>query len=135
MKLQGRNLALNMRGDDVALLQTELRQLDLQIADPPGLFGSTTLLAVRRFQAEHDIPVTGIVDARTAALINQAIEVQPRETWLVQGRLLRGDGTPPPRSGVRAFEKQLRRDIPLGEAAPDAAGAYRITYVIPQEAT
>ncbi|MGH9311292.1 MAG: peptidoglycan-binding protein, partial [Vicinamibacterales bacterium] len=133
MNLQGRNLELNLRGDDVALLQTELRQLDFQIADPPGLFGSTTLLSVRRFQAEHDVPVTGIVDARTAALINQAIEVQPRETWLVQGRLLRADGTPPPRSRVRAFEKQLRRDIPLGEAVPDAAGIYRIAYVIPQE--
>ncbi len=56
MNLQGRNLALNMRGDDVALLQTELRQLDLQIADPPGLFGSTTLLAVQRFQADTRSP-------------------------------------------------------------------------------
>ena len=133
MILQGRNLALNMRGDDVALLQTELRQLDLQIADPPGLFGSTTLLAVRRFQAEHDVPVTGIVDARTARLINQAIDPQPRETWLVQGRLLRADGTAVPRSRVRALEKLLRRETQLGEAVPDAGGAYRVTYPIPRD--
>ncbi|MCK6499885.1 MAG: peptidoglycan-binding protein, partial [Nitrospira sp.] len=94
MKLQGRNLELHLRGDDVALLQSELRQLGIPIADPTGIFGSTTLLAVQRFQTEHRLPVTGIVDARTARLINQAIAALGRERWRVAGRVLQPDGSP-----------------------------------------
>lgn len=67
MKLQGRKLELMHHGDDVALLHTELRALDFEIADPPDVFGSTTLLAVRRFQSDHHLPVTGIVDAAPPA--------------------------------------------------------------------
>jgi hypothetical protein len=132
MDLQGRNLALTSRGDDVALLQAELRQLDFEIADPPGLFGSTTQLAVRHFQTAQGLRVSGVVDARTARRINQAIEVRPRDTWLVQGRLLRVDGRPQARSRVQALEKQLRREATLGDAVPDSTGAYRIAYPIPR---
>ena len=131
MNLQGRNLEINMRGDDVALLQSELRQLGSQIADPPGMFGSTTLLAVERFQTERGIAVTGIVDARTARLINQAVAATERETWRVSGRLLQADGTAVRGAVVRAFEKHLRREERLGEATPSAAGDYRIDYAVP----
>ncbi|MBL8425766.1 MAG: peptidoglycan-binding protein [Candidatus Accumulibacter phosphatis] len=131
MKLQGRKLELMHHGDDVALLHAELRALDFEIADPPDVFGSTTLLAVRRFQSDHHLPVTGIVDARTARLINQAVDALPRPTWRVQGRLLRSDGQAMASARVRAFEKRLRRDAVLGEGATDATGAYGIDYPIP----
>lgn len=131
MKLLERNLETNHRGDDVALLQTELRQLAFQIVDPPGLFWSTTLLAVRRFQADQGLPVTGIVDARTARRINQEVDALPRQTWRVQGHVLRPDGQAVAASRVRVFEKRLRRDAVLGESTTDEAGAYGVDYPIP----
>lgn len=131
MKLQGRNLELHLRGDDVALLQSELRQLGIPIADPTGIFGSTTLLAVQRFQTEHRLPVTGIVDARTARLINQAIAALGRERWRVAGRVLQPDGSPVTGARVRAFEKHLRREDRLGEATTERNGRYQIDYAAP----
>ena len=73
MKLQGRNLEPNLRGDDVKLLQSELRMLKLktQIVDPEGFFGSTTFLAVQEFQQLHGLEATGIVDEGTATINQQ----------------------------------------------------------------
>ena len=131
MKLQGRNLELNQRGDDVSLLHAELRQLSFQITDPPGFFGSTTLLAVQRFQTDRRLPVTGVVDARTARRINQEVDALPRQTWRVQGQVRRPDGQAVAASRVRVFEKRLRRDTVLGEGTTDATGAYGVDYPIP----
>ncbi len=46
MELQGRNLRLNMRGEDVKLLQEELDKLGHPTgSDTPGRFGRDTLPA------------------------------------------------------------------------------------------
>lgn len=66
MKLQDRNLNIRMRGEDVELLQQELRQLDFVIKDEAGYFGSSTRRAVERFQEENNLEMKGVVDERTA---------------------------------------------------------------------
>ena len=135
MNLQGRNLVPNLRGSDVALLHTELAQLNLatRIVDPPGFFGSTTYLAVQEFQRRHDLPVTGVVDERTARLINRAVDALPRDRWQVRGRVLRVDGQAVPRARVRLFEKHLRRESPLGDDGSDTQGHYDISYPVPAD--
>lgn len=137
MKLRGRNLAPNMRGGDIGLLQSELKQLKLQtaIADTDGFFGSTTFLAVQEFQRTHNLTVTGIVDERTARMINRAVDASPRETWVIKGSVLQPDSDPVPKTRVRAFEKSLRSEKLLGEAFADGRGQYGINYPVPESTT
>ena len=70
MNLQGRNLSIQLQGDDVKLLQNELHQLHLVIDDPVGFFGTATRDAVLEFQRIRGISPTGIVDEDTARRIN-----------------------------------------------------------------
>jgi peptidoglycan hydrolase-like protein with peptidoglycan-binding domain len=130
MKLQGRNLEPNLRGDDVKLLQSELRQLKLktQIVDPEGFFGSTTFLAVQEFQKLHGLEVTGIVDQQTALLINAEVDEIGTEVFIVRGEVRRSDGDPMRGAIVRALRKGLRKDDLLGQATTATAGDYNIEY-------
>ena len=130
MKLQSRDLALRMRGDDVALLQRELRQLRFTI-DRAELttkrFGTTTRDAVQRFQREHDLEVTGVVDEATARQINAVIDAlggtPTTRAFAVHGTILNPDGTPVPRATIKAFDTGLRSETPLGEATTEPTGS------------
>jgi peptidoglycan hydrolase-like protein with peptidoglycan-binding domain len=101
MNLQGRNLYLRMRGEDVKLLQSELRQLGFSIGDEEGYFGKATRRAVLKFQEEQGLEPTGKVEERTAEVINTAVatlQPEPRpedrvEPLTVTGRVLQ-DGEP-----------------------------------------
>ncbi len=130
MKLQGRNLEPNFRGDDVKLLQSELRQLKLktQIVDPEGFFGSTTFLAVQEFQNLHRLEVTGTVDQETARLINREVDESVAEMFIVRGEVRRSDGDPMRGVIVRALRKRLRKDDLIGQATTSATGDYNIEY-------
>ena len=130
MNLQGRNLEPNLRGDDVKLLQSELRQLKLrtQIVDQEGFFGSTTFLAVQEFQRLHGLEATGIVDQRTAELINKDVDELGAASFVVRGEVSQAHGEPLRGSIVRLLRKGLRNDEPLGQATTSPAGAYSIEY-------
>ena len=133
MILQGRNLELNMRGDDVSLLQDELRQLDFDIDESEASFGTTTLLAVETFQRQHDLRVNGVVDAITARAINLAVDTLSGNLYLVKGTIVRVDGSPVVRARVALHERKLRSEESLGESTSDGQGAFEITYPQPQE--
>ncbi|MFN0088301.1 MAG: neuraminidase-like domain-containing protein [Blastocatellia bacterium] len=130
MKLQGRSLEPNMRGEDVKLLQTELRRLRLktQIVDPEGFFGSTTFLAVQEFQRNHGLEATGIVEEKTARLINQEVDEIGAERFMVRGEVREADGDPLRAVVVTVFRKGLRADELLGQATTAAMGDYSIEY-------
>ena len=130
MNLQGRNLEPNLRGDDVKLLQSELRLLKLktQIVDQDGFFGSTTFLAVQEFQQLHGLAATGIVDERTATLINQAVGEAGTERFVVRGHVRQANGEPVRNVTVRLFRKGLRKDTPLGQTKVSPAGDYSLEY-------
>jgi hypothetical protein len=51
--------------------------------------------------------------------------------WVVQGTVRAADGTPQSRVRVVAFNKDLRKDLQLGEATTDGAGAYQVKYQPP----
>ena len=70
MKLQGRPLSLNADGQDVQLLQKELRLIGFVIDDKEGVFGKSTLEAVVSFQTKRGLKVTGVVDDVIAKQIN-----------------------------------------------------------------
>ena len=130
MNLRGRDLAPNVRGADVTLLQSELRQLKLntQIVDPDGFFGSTTFLAVQEFQRLHGMEATGIVDRKTAQLINKGIDDSGGGQFVVRGEVRQADGSPIRDAAITLFRKGIRRDERLGHATTAALGDYGIEY-------
>jgi peptidoglycan hydrolase-like protein with peptidoglycan-binding domain len=50
---------------DTTILQQRLNALGYPVGTPDGDFGPTTTGAVKQFQTDHKLPVTGIVDAAT----------------------------------------------------------------------
>ncbi len=130
MNLQGRNLEPNLRGDDVKLLQSELRQLKLktQIVDQEGFYGSTTFLAVQEFQRLNGLNANGIVDERTAAAINRAVDEAGAPRFVVRGDVVQQNGDAAAGVVVRLLRKGLRKEDPLGQATTLANGNYSIEY-------
>ncbi len=62
MKPDARNISVNMRGEDVKLLQKRLSKLGFSIEDKDGFFGKTTRRAVLEIQKKDGIKATGIVE-------------------------------------------------------------------------
>src|SRR5713101_5864106 len=76
MRLSRRNLRLELTGDDIRLLQSELIELGLPIPKAEqdrAAFLQGTYEAVVRFQREHTLKPTGVVNAETARAINAAV--------------------------------------------------------------
>jgi peptidoglycan hydrolase-like protein with peptidoglycan-binding domain len=134
MNLQGRNLSPRMSGADVALLQSELRQLGYAIAEAETsaqVYGATTQQAVREFQRTHGLDPTGIVDERTAARINAQVDAQrpppepepgprpePEPTpepppFVVRGIVQSAGGKPFAAGLVRAYDVDMRSEEDL----------------------
>jgi peptidoglycan hydrolase-like protein with peptidoglycan-binding domain len=135
MDLQGRNLKIKTRGDDVRLLHTELRKLGYRISTQDyskHYFGVATQKVVRDFQEKHDLEQNGIVDEHTAKAINKAVdalEAQPSE-FIVKGYVKSDDQQPFSGVMVKAFDKDLRHEELLGEAVTDSKGLYKISYTV-----
>src|SRR6266487_641450 len=135
MQLQGRTLSIEMRGDDVALLQRELGLLGFTIPAveiEQQLFDQGTQQAVLVFQRQHlqqGLEASGVVDERTAAAVNAEVDALPPRQFGVRGQVHQTDGTPAAGLVVRAFDEDPQHgEILLGEAASSAGGAYAIAY-------
>jgi len=128
MNLQGRDLKLDLSGDDVRLLHSELAQLGLAVPDAERLrafFGPGTRDAVINFQTAKRLPITGVVDAATASAINQEVDAT---TSTVVGTVTSPSGKPLAGLVVRASDVDLRSEQSLGEVVTDEAGHYEIRY-------
>lgn len=67
-KLQQGSIGLEVLG-----VQQRLKLLNIFNVQPDGVFGSRTLEAVKAFQRQKGLPVTGIVDAKFYAALDNAI--------------------------------------------------------------
>ena len=124
-----RELKVNMSGDDVATLQSELAQLGLTVlADEvqKRRFGKGTQEAVKKFQVEHGLQPNGVVDQRTADEINAAVAAAQAKTLVISGHVRKADGAAVAGSLVRAFE--VASGSVLGEARTGADGSYRLQW-------
>jgi peptidoglycan hydrolase-like protein with peptidoglycan-binding domain len=54
---------------DTTIVQQRLNVLGYDVGQPDGSFGPTTTAAVKQFQTDHKLPVTGVVDAATWAAL------------------------------------------------------------------
>lgn len=130
MKLQGRELKINLSGEDVRLLHRELATLGLPIPDQErreGVFGEGTLKAVTRFQKERGMEPTGVVDAEMAGAINAAVDAA---TFTVEGKVASRFRAGVGGLRVEIVDKNVGMDVPLSEAMTDDSGAYRRTFTI-----
>ena len=57
-------------GPAIAAVQSVLQVLEYEIGTVDCLYGDQTLYAVRAFQTDEELPVTGIVDADTWAALD-----------------------------------------------------------------
>lgn len=129
MNLQGRELEFGLHGDDVALLHQELKLLGFDIGSgeiAEKQFGKSTRSAVSQLQRDAGLTVTGRVDVETARRINAAVD--ERGSLIVRGQVLRESGEPVDAVRVRAADRDLRREEPLGETVSADGGHYRIAY-------
>ena len=77
MDLQGRNLSIEMRGEDVKQLHAELRQLKFEIPEAESrrsIFGEVTREVVSKVQESNGLKPTGEVDEETARLLTTLLQ-------------------------------------------------------------
>lgn len=136
MQLQGRELKFESLGADVKLLQGELVQLGYKIPEreiDEGFFGKGTQRAVSTFQTNYRLEVTGVVDKKTAALINQVVyTLQHKKPFVVMGTVARVEGKPFANGMVHAYDVDLRSRELLGKTKTDDYGRYEIQYSLKQ---
>jgi peptidoglycan hydrolase-like protein with peptidoglycan-binding domain len=66
-------LTIGSIGERVSALQTALAQLNYQVGEIDGEFGPITAAAVRSFQSDHGLLVTGLADQATCAALDAAV--------------------------------------------------------------
>src|SRR5262249_19929557 len=126
-------------GNDVQLLHTALAHLGLQVPEDErqrACFGQGTHDAIMRFQQEHRLAPTGIVDAETARAITQAVDasfvtlggtvVSPKRT--LSGRLTDATGCAAVGAAVRGIARDGGHELTVGETTTTADGAYSLSY-------
>ncbi len=130
MILSGRELKQGSSGADIGQLHSALAQLGYAVpaAEQQGSsFGAGTQAAVEQFQTAHSLPVTGVVDAATAAAMSAVIVAS---TYTATGTV-----TSPVRAGVgglavQLVDKNVGADTVLASGTTGADGSYRITAVV-----
>ncbi|HKG46484.1 MAG TPA: neuraminidase-like domain-containing protein, partial [Pyrinomonadaceae bacterium] len=131
LSLQGRDLSRGMTGADVAALHQTLIELGYSIADKEltdKFFGDTTRDNVVDFQKKEKLPPNGVVDAKIAWLMGNNDKEHPNK-FIVVGQVNQANGTPLDGATVKAFDKDLRSEQPLGNAdTTRRGGIYEIFY-------
>jgi hypothetical protein len=124
-----------MKRSQVADLHQALTLIGLQIDNVETdnqRFGKSTLKGVSRFQEEHQLPVTGVVDEVTAQALNGLLAergmLDEELIYLVRGVVHRADGKPAMSLKVQAFDRDVSGEQLLGSTVTDQEGAYRINF-------
>ncbi|SFU39127.1 neuraminidase-like domain-containing protein [Nitrosospira multiformis] len=148
-------LKSQMEGADVEDLQAALRRFlnkgfilkddpearrelsaKLILAQAAQKFDEATSKLVRKFQEEHGLEVSGVVDEPTANAMNRLLDElggsnngQGGEAeFSVKGTVRYFDGFPAPDIIVVAFDRDLRNEEVLGQSRTDRQGNYQIQY-------
>ncbi len=137
MNLQGRNLSIDMQGEDVALIQRTLRKLGYDIpADEVDkqFFGPVTHTQVMAFQERNGLEATGVVNRCTIGEISRQVNtLHPHpKCFIVKGLVRQQGGSFLAGATVQAFDRDLRSQELLGKAITNADGYYEISYTSDQ---
>ncbi len=82
-------------------------------------------LVVRVFDAERSVVAES---KKPSAAIQEFLDITVEALCIVRGRTRYPDGSPLPNAIVRAFDRDLRSEVLLGQTVTDADGFYEIPY-------
>src|SRR5262249_4554416 len=130
---QGRDLKLKNSGDDVHLLHTALAEIGL--AAPPdedqrGFFGRGTRKLVMKFQNDHGIEASGVVDHETAQAIDREVAARAADRFHVSGRVYSAQRAGLAGLRVTVVDKNAGPDVPMAEGFTGPEGRYAIGYTV-----
>jgi Neuraminidase-like domain/Putative peptidoglycan binding domain/Salmonella virulence plasmid 28.1kDa A protein len=120
------------QGDPVKAVQTDLGKIGVTL--PTGessqsLFGAGTVDAIKVFQVQNKLPVTGTVDAVTQTMLNNAAAVWGTNQSRVSGLLIMDYGLAANGVTVRLYSIGFGGlATKLAEAKTDANGVYFLPY-------
>lgn len=86
-------------------------------------------LLVRVFDAEGSVVAE---NKKSSAAIQEFLDMTAEGLCIVRGIIRYTDGAPLPDVAVRAFDRDMRAETPLGNTVADAEGFYEITYNVGQ---
>jgi peptidoglycan hydrolase-like protein with peptidoglycan-binding domain len=128
-------LSETAQGDKVKTVQTNLAKIGFTL---PGAetnqttFGVGTAEAVKQFQAQAHLPITGIVDTTTQAMLNSAAAVAGTNQVQVTGQLFMDYGLPAKGVTLRLYWIGFGGTaLKLVETQSDANGVYSLAYAPP----
>jgi Neuraminidase-like domain/Putative peptidoglycan binding domain len=129
MPIPAAPLHRNDRGSAVAQLHRTLEALNWPI-DPQErdarLFGEATEVVLRTLQESSGIPVTGVFDTDTHAVVSLMIaDVAP---FTVYGAVTDADNRAIAAATVIAVDVDLRHTEELGQISTDSGGEYEVRY-------
>lgn len=123
------DLKLGMQGHVIWLLKIKLNLIGFNLTDPQSsleIFDASTENAVREFQKQQNLPITGIVDSRTSKSLDQSVERSNK--FAVLGTVTDKEGKPMPEVIVTASDRDVGRNNGLNKTTTDAQGRYTIFY-------
>ena len=108
MVSRSRHLSLNAKGKDVGLLQNRLFKIGYVIdarEQTEKVFGKTTEKAVKKFQSENRLKITGKVDDDTANKIKKILKSEGRQIRRKSNRILEN-------TSIKTIKSEVRSHIP-----------------------
>ena len=120
-------LMLGITGGNVAIVHQRLVVLGIEVPSVERRkdhFGPGTEAAIRRFQAETGLPITGVVDEATTLALGLA-DAHPRS---IQGVVCRPDGTPLEGIAVRLYQQGLRGEKVAAETRSGSDGGFSLPW-------
>jgi peptidoglycan hydrolase-like protein with peptidoglycan-binding domain len=128
-------LVQGSQGDEVKAAQTALGKIGATLPTTEtsqSTFGAGTAAAVKQFQAQTHLPVTGLIDATTQAMLNNAAAVAGTNQLGVSGLLVMDYGLPANGVTVRLYNIGFGgAATKLAETKSDANGVYSLAYAPP----
>ena len=131
-------LAPNAKGDQVGAVQANLTKSGIAVPATEvsqSVLGAGTADAIKQFQAQYKLPVTGIVDGATQAMLSNAAAIAGTNQSDVSGRLSMDYGLAGNGVTVRLYSIGYGGvATKLAETKTDGNGVYSLAYPPPTAA-
>ena len=128
-------LSLNSQGDQVKTAQANLAKVGAAVPTTEtsaSVFGAGTADAVKQFQIASKLPPTGMVDAATQAMLNNAAAAAAANQASMSGQITMDYGLPANAVTVRLYSIGFGGvATKLAEVKTDANGVYSLPYTAP----